>query len=206
MRSTSISVSRLEPVVCNTSPVRYFALVGQFDLLVKLLGGKVRVPRQVLDPDEDPDGIQSLASEIARSERYWARRSLDPEAMQNWDRLRRLRSRNDIDVVDLDDDELLAFAEMTGPSYAKSVGLAGVLGPGEAAVMADSENRGWTAAMDDALAREVLLRRSPGTGVVTTRELVRRAVAEDLVDRAEAQFLYDDMLARGYRGPPGLWG
>src|SRR5262245_23402270 len=158
-----------------------------------------------MDPDEDPDGIESLVSEIAQSERYWAKRSVDPEATQNWDRLRRLRSRNDIRVVDLEDDELGAFSEMIGPRYAKSIGLAGALGPGEAAVIAISENRGWTAAMDDALARKVLLQRSPGTGVFTTRELLRRAVAQELLDTAEAQLIYDDMLAKRYRGPPSLW-
>ena len=66
-------MSQHEPLVCNTTPVRYFALVGQFELLVRILDGEVRVPRQVLDPDEDPDGIESLVSEIAQSERYWAK-------------------------------------------------------------------------------------------------------------------------------------
>jgi predicted nucleic acid-binding protein len=198
-------VSQHEPLVCNTTPVRYFALVGQFELLVRILGGEVRVPRQVMDPDEDPDGIESLVSEIAQSERYWAKRSVDPEAMQNWDRLRKLRSRDDIQVIDLDDDELGAFSEMVSPSYTKSIGLAGALGSGEAAVIAIAESRNWTAAMDDALARDVLLRRSPGTRVITTRELLRQAVAQQLVDSAEAQLIYDDMLAKGYRGPPGLW-
>jgi predicted nucleic acid-binding protein len=198
-------VSQHEPLICNTTPVRYFALVGQFDLLVRILDGEVRVPRQVMDPDEDPDGIEGLVSEIAQSERYWAKRSVDAEAMQNWDRLRKLRSRHDIRVVDLEDDELVAFSEMVSPSYTKSIGLAGPLGSGEAAVIAIAESRSWTAAMDDALARDVLLRRSPETRVITTRELLRRAVAQQLVDSAEAQLIYDDMLAKGYRGPPGLW-
>jgi predicted nucleic acid-binding protein len=198
-------VSQREPLICNTTPVRYFALVGQFDVLVQALGGEVHVPRQVMDPGEDPDGIESLVSEIARSERYWAKRSVDPEAMQNWDRLRRLRSRDDICVVDLEDDELGAFSEMISPWYAKSIGLAGPVGAGEAAVIAISEKRGWTAAMDDALAREVLRRRSPGTAVVTTRELLRQAVAQGVLDSAGAQLVYADMLDKKYRGPPSLW-
>jgi predicted nucleic acid-binding protein len=203
-------VSRPETLICNTTPVRYFALVGQFDLLVDLLGGEVYVPRQVMDPDEDPDGIESLVSEIAQSERYWAKRSVDPrsggpDATQNWDRLRKLRSRSDIRVIDLDDHELGAFAELAGPSYARSVGLAGPLGAGEAAVIAIAERRDWTAAMDDGLAREVLLRRTPGTRVVTTRDLVHRAVAQELLNSAEAQLVYLDMVEKGYRGPQGLW-
>jgi predicted nucleic acid-binding protein len=198
-------VSQHEPLVCDTTPIRYFVLVGQFDILVRVLGGNVCVPRQVMDPDEDPDGIESLVSEIARSERYWAKRSVDPEATQNWDRLRKLRARDDIRVVDLEDDELGAFSEMVSPGYAKSIGLAGPLGPGEAAVIAIAESRAWTAAMDDALAREVLLRRSPGTGIVTTRDLLRRAVAQGALESPGAQLVYDDMLAKGYRGPPNLW-
>jgi predicted nucleic acid-binding protein len=198
-------VSQHELVICNTSPIRYFSLVGQFDLLVRLIGGDVRVPRQVLDPEEDPDGIESLISEVARSERYWAKRSTDPESMENWSRLRALRSRTDISVVDLEGDELPVFAELVGPSYPKTVGLVGALGPGEAAVIAISENRGWTAALDDALARDVLVLRSPGAGVTTTRGLLRKGVAQQLVDSAEAQLIYDDMLAKGYRGPAGLW-
>lgn len=198
-------MSQHEPVVCNTSPVRYFALVGQFDLLVEALGGEVCVPRLVLDPQEDPDGIENLVSEIARSERYWAKRSVDPEKMENWSRLRALRSRNDIRIVDLEDAELAAFAELVGSSYPRTIGLVGALGPGEAAAIAISESRGWMAALDDALAREVLGRRSPGTAVVTTWDLLRRAVAQQLVDSAEAQLIYDDMLAKGYRGPPRLW-
>jgi predicted nucleic acid-binding protein len=198
-------VSQYEPLVCNTTPVRYFALVGQFDILVQVLGGEVWVPRQVMDPDEDPDGIESLVSEIAQSERYWAKRSVDPEATQNWDRLRRLRARGDIRVVDLEDDELEAFSEMISPGYPQSMGLAGPLGRGEAAVIAIAESRTWTAAMDDALAREVLFRRSPGTGAVTTRDLLRRAVAQGMLESAGAQLIYDDMLAKGYRGPPNLW-
>lgn len=194
-----------EPLVCNTTPVRYFALAGQFDILVRVLSGEVCVPRQVMDPDEDPDGIESLISEIARSERYWAKRSVDPEAMQSWDRLRRLRARDDIRVVDLENDELGAFSEMISPGFAKSIGLAGPLGHGEAAVIAIAESRAWTAAMDDALAREVLLRRSPGTGVVTTRGLLRRAVARGVLESPGAQLIYDDMLAKRYRGPPSLW-
>jgi predicted nucleic acid-binding protein len=198
-------VSQHELVICNTSPVRYFALVGQFDLLVRLLDGQARVPRQVLDPEEDPDGIESLISEVARSERYWAKRSTDPESMENWSRLRALRSRTDITVVDLEGEELPVFAELVGPSYPRTVGLVGALGPGEAAVIAVSENRGWTAALDDALARDVIAHRSPGVSVTTTRGLLRRGVAQQLLDSAEAQLIYDDMLGTGYRGPSGLW-
>ena len=198
-------MSQPEPIVCDTTPVRYFALVGQFDILLRVLGGEVCVPRQVMDPDEDPDGIESLVSEIARSERYWAKRSMDPEGMQNWDRLRKLRARDDTRVVDLEGEELGAFSELISPRYTKIVGLAGPLGQGEAAVIAVAESRGWTAAMDDAVAREVLFRRSPGTSVVTTRELLRRAVAQSVLESPGAQLIYDDMLAKGYRGPPSLW-
>lgn len=195
----------VEIAVCDTTPVRYFAITGQFDLLARVLGGTVQVPRQVLDPAENADGVEALLSELGRSERYWAKRSRDPDAMDCYSRLRALRARSDIRVVDLDPEEELAFAEMIGPSFLRSFGRLGRLGAGEAAVIALVEARGWAAIMDDGAARDVLQHRSPGAIVSTTRDVLRRAVGEELVDSAEATLIYADMLAKGYRGPEDLW-
>src|SRR5712692_5661790 len=104
----STSGPQREQAVCNTTPLRYFALVGQLDLLADVLGGRIRVPRQVLDPDEDPDGVSSLLSEVGKSERYWASRSNAADALERWSRLRALRQRSDLEVVDLDEEELTA--------------------------------------------------------------------------------------------------
>jgi hypothetical protein len=195
-----------DPLVCNTTPVRYYALVGQFDLLAETVGGTVLVPRQVLDPDEDLHGVPSLLSELGRSEIYWSARSQgDADATENWSRLMGLRSRTDLEVIDLAGEESLAYAELVSPDFARAIGLAGTLGPGEAAVIAIAGARGWDAALDDAPARQALAQRCPGTAVFTTRELLRRAVPDQLTS-GEAQLIYDDMRAKGYRGPPSLWG
>lgn len=196
--------SPAEAEICDTTPVRYFALAGQFDLLARILGGMVKVPRQVLNPDEDPNGIAALLSEIGRSERYWLKRSRDPQSMDYYSRLRAIRDRSAIEVIDLTPDEELAFAQMTLPSYLKPFGKIGPLGSGEAAVIAIAEARAWSAVMDEATGREVLGHRSPGTPVHTTRDLLRRAVSVALVGSVEADLIYRDMRGAGYRGPQDL--
>lgn len=65
--------------ICDTTVIRYFAIVGMFDDLVRILGGRVSVPRHVLDLDEDPNGPVSRLSEIGRTERHFPKRSREPE-------------------------------------------------------------------------------------------------------------------------------
>jgi predicted nucleic acid-binding protein len=199
--------TRHREVVCNTTPIRIFAVVGQFDLLVDAVDGSVRMPREVLDPEEDPDLPEALLSEVGRAERHFAKRSRDPEALERRQRLAALRRRADIQVVDLSDAELDRKAQLTSRSTARTHGLAAPLGAGEAAVMALAEGRGWAAVIDDAAARRVLAEIAPGVAVMTSRELLVRAVTEsDLLDSAEAMLIYADLLAAGYRGPAGLFG
>ena len=194
-----------EELVCDTTPVRHFALAGHFNLLVRLVGGVVRVPRPVFDPDEDPDGIESLLSEIGQSERYWVRRSKDPDKTEKWSRLRGLRQRQDIEVIDLEDDELTTYAELQTPGYARTLNFAAPLGPGEAAVIAIAENRGWDAVIDDAEGRSAFADRVPGGRVFTSRELIRAGVADELLTSSEAAEAYMDLLDGRYRGPETLW-
>ena len=200
------SSARPEPVVTNTTPLRYFALVDQIDILASTVGGRILVARQVFDPDEPVDALGRLLSEIGRSEAHWAARSAgNPEATENWSRLMALRKRDDIEIVDLTDEELEVYAELISPEFARSMGLAGTLGPGEGAVMAIAEARDWEAALDEAAARRVLEHRSPATSIVTTMELLRRAVGAGLLTSPQAQNVYRDMLTKGYRGPDSLW-
>lgn len=190
-------------VVCNTTPIRHYAVVGQFGLLVEMLGGKVCVPREVLDLDENLDGAAPLLSEIGQTERYFAKRSGQIEA---WSRIHALRQRTDIEVIDLDHEELVLFAEVRSSRLMKQLGLAGVLGPGEAAVMAIAINRGWAALLDDAAARSALSHKSPETEIWTSREVLRSAVAQDHLTSDAAESIYLEMRSHGYRGPDSLWG
>lgn len=199
------SLTTFEPppdAVCNTTPLRYFAVVGHFDLLVEALGGLLRVPRQVLDPEDDPEGIASLLSEIGQTERYLGTRS---DEIERWSRVRALRQRTDIEVLDLDQDELSLFAEFRSSSFRKQLGLAAVLGPGEAAAMAIAITRGLSAILDDAAARKALMHKSPATDVWTSREVLRSAAGRGLITSDAAATIYLDMRDAGYRGPDSLW-
>jgi predicted nucleic acid-binding protein len=186
--------------------VRYFTIVGQFDVLVGALGPPVRVPRQVFDPDDEVDTLGALVSEIGSSERHFRSRSRrDPESTEKWSRLLVLRQRTDIEVLDLTDEEDEAYTELRSAVFTRAHGLAAPLGKGEAAVIAIAEHRGFRAVMDDGPARRVLNERSPGHEIMTTRDVLRVAASEQVIDSAEAQLVYDDMLAEGYRGPDQLW-
>jgi predicted nucleic acid-binding protein len=202
------SASPPEPTVCDTTALRHFAIVSQFDLLVRALGGTVFAPRQVFDDQDDVDTPGVLVSELGASERYYRRRSArEPEASDKWSRLRSLRQRNDIEILDLahDDDEEATYAELTSLDLARRYGLAAPLGPGEAAVIAIATHRGMRAALDEYAGRHILADRSPGHVAVTTRDLVRAAVHDGFIESPEAQIIYADMLAEGYRGPQSLW-
>jgi predicted nucleic acid-binding protein len=197
----------LEPPIFDTTPVRHFALIGQFDLLVELVVGVVRVPRTVLDPEEDPDGIETLLSEIGQSARYWARRSNAEDAMEKWGRLNALRGTDDLEVVDLEgEQELQLFAELQTAAYARSLGLAAPLGAGEAAVISLANHRGLPAVIDDAGGRAAFADRIPGGSVLTSRDVLRAAAARGDLTSAEAELVYIDLLSGRYYGPEDLWG
>ena len=197
--------SREIVVICNTTPTRYFALASQLDLLSQICGGAIRVPRLVFDPEDDADDPPEFLSEIGASERYWAKRASTAEAAENWLRLGLLRTRGDLEVIDMSIEELERYAELASQATQSRFRLAAELGRGEAAVMAIAESRDWTAVMDDRDAITVLNQISPGTRTITTRDLLRSAVYDETLDTREADEVYRLMLERGYWGPPGLW-
>lgn len=192
-------------LVCNTTPVRTFTIVGQLDVLVDVLDGTVRAPRHVLDPDDDFATPPDLLSEIGQTERFFATRSRDPEAGEIRARFAELRTRPDVEVVDLTDHEAEIYMELRSLDYSRSHGLAGELGRGESATMAIAEARAWGVVMDDAVARQALAERSPEAAILTSRQLLRQAATRGIVDSGCAQRIYDGMLASGYRGPGRLF-
>jgi hypothetical protein len=206
-RRRSLSTYKLrETFVCNTTPIRHFALSGHFGLLVSLLDGIVRTPREVFDPDEDPQGPDPLVSEIGESERYWGYRASSADRTEKWSRLNAIRHRDDVKVIDLDDDELPTFAELQTTEYARTLGFALPLGRGEAAVVAIAESRGFAAVIDDAGGRAAFYDKVPEGTVLTSRELLRAGVGEEMLTSPEADLVYADLLEGGYRGPDSLWG
>jgi len=206
-RRRSLSTYELhDSFVCNTTPLRHFALSGHFELLVRLLGGAVCTPRVVFDPEEDPQGPDRLLSELGESERYWAFRATSSDRTEKWSRLNAIRRRHDIEVLDLADDELPTFAELQTRSYARTLGFALPLGPGEAAIVAVAETRDLAAVMDDAAGRAAFDDKVPAGTVLTSRELLRAGVGAGLLTSPEADLVYADLLEGRYRGPDSLWG
>lgn len=54
-------------LLCDTTPIRYFTIVGKIDLLALTAGGALFLPREVLDPEEQ-EGV-SGSSQRDREER-----------------------------------------------------------------------------------------------------------------------------------------
>ena len=152
--SLSTSEPRREPTVCNTTtPVRYFALVGQFDLLVEIFGGRVNVPRESWIRTRSLDGIAPLLSEIGQTERPTPP---DQPTSKAGAEFGRCGQRKDIDVVDLTAEDLVLFAESKEPSLYEWHGARQRSRTREAAVIAIAISRGWAAVLDDAAARATL--------------------------------------------------
>jgi predicted nucleic acid-binding protein len=198
-------LSQHEEFVCNTTPVRHFAVVAAFDVLVDTLGGVVRLPREVFDPEELDDQIPALRSEIVRAERHFLTRSREEDALETYSRLRNLHARQDIEVLDLDVEELGVKAELQRAEMSRALGLVAPLGEGEAAAIAIAECRNMVAVIDDAGARRALLHRVPGATVITSRDVLRRSLAGGKLTTSEAEAIYVRMVRHGYRGPAALF-
>lgn len=203
---TSTPSSPQPEYVVDTTALRHFTLIGQAQLLIGVLGGTLRVPREVFDPDEALDSPEALLSEIGRTIRYVSGpRYTDPDRNDHMTRLTALRTERAINILDLTDDELTVAAQLSSRATQRQLGLAGHLGAGEAAVMAIAMSRGWCAVIDDGAARHALQHLSPRTQIATGQILLRKAVVDELVDSAEALIIYSDLLNGGFRGPDDLW-
>lgn len=205
MTQTLNTSAHLPETVCDTTSIRYFTICGRFDLLPKVFGGKVFVPRQVFDPTEDAGGVWGLQSEIVKTEAHFSRNLTTPENMTYWSRFHALHPRKDIVVLDMNEDELALYAEFTSDPFRRQANLVRGLGPGESAVMAIAEKRDWNAAIDDGVAREVFSRRAPALTVFSTRDLVRACAWHDLISTDDAINLYKCMKDLNYRGPDSLY-
>jgi predicted nucleic acid-binding protein len=201
----SSTPERGETLVSDTTAVRYFTLIDRIEILGQLMGGRIRVPREVFDPFENSRVLpEDLLSEIGQTELYWARKR-SPDAGTHWSRFKALRHRTDIEVVDLVLGEAAIVAEVTARRFLRRFGKAGRLGKGEAAAIALAERRGWTPIIDDRVARAVLKVRSSGTRCYTTDDMLRRAALAGIMSSQHAENLYQEMRRLNYRGPSRLW-
>jgi len=196
-------------LVADSTALRHFALTGHAAVLVALMGGVIRVPREVFDPDEAADAI--VRSEIGNALRHveGIRYEHDDKA-EHVERLRALKSNAAIEIVDLNDDELVEAARLSGRDFARQRSI-GRLGKGEAAVMSLAVSRRWSPVIDDGVARRVFETLEPNIEVFTCQTLLRMGTGvvmlpsgEELTS-PEAEIIYRDLLAGGFRGPESLW-
>jgi hypothetical protein len=199
----STSQRPVEKWISDATAVRYFALTNRFDIFIATAASGLAVPRQVLDPSEDPEGAEEFLSELGRSARYWRKRPMhrDNSAMRRYSLRASLRSRVDLEIADLSPREQLLYSTLMSRRFARETGLRGTLARGEAAVIAIAECRGYTPIIDENDGRRALARRVPGGAVLTTLDVLKVAVASEILTEGDAKQLYASMREEGYWGP-----
>jgi len=194
--------------VADTGVLRYFLFVDRFELLLRLLGEPIAVPRIVFDPDEGAVP-EAAMSEITRSIAYQRRKSLDQSrlgnerqlAERNAERLsliHELVERRAIEVVDLTDSERTIVGHLTNPERVQEYHLIFALDPGEAACVAIGVERGWTIATDDGDAIKALHELRPRHPYQRIRKLLRTAADETLIGRDLANAIHAEMRELGF--------
>lgn len=188
--------------------VNYFTLVGEFDLLRRLLGGTVFVPRHVFDPDEDENVGDEIASELRRGLRLYRRWAGEEPGSQRYQRaMRGLASLERILVhardgrlvaVDLAPAEFALYSQLRDDLIAARFGLSSGLGRGEAAALAIALTRDVAIATDDEAAISVGGGMSATLKVHRIRGLLVDAIDRGLISRSEGQQIHTTMKWAGF--------
>lgn len=206
--SASESPQPNRPVVFDTVVINYFLATGEIELLTRLCGEPLLLPRSVFDPDEGDEVREEVMSELRRGLHLHRRRCEDEGApveqrsrselaLPEFERLPELASSGVLQVVDLTDEELTLYARLRDAAAVKSFGMFVGLGPGEAAVLAICATREWRPATDDNDAvrvAEKLLIAKP----LRIRALLRSAVDGGLISMARARTIHESMRALGF--------
>lgn len=194
--------------VVDTVVLRYFLLVDQSGLLLRLLGAPFGVPRIVFDPDEG--NVPEMArSEITRSVAYQQRvandRSRDEEGRRtaaiNAERLARiagLHAAGQVLTLDLSEAELQILGQLTSPGGCKAFGLVFPLHPGEAACIGIAVTRDLVLATDDGDALRALTAMARGHPYERIRRLLIRAGNDGLVSASRANEVHAEMRRLGF--------
>jgi predicted nucleic acid-binding protein len=196
-------------VVFDTVVINYFLAAGEIELLARLFGGSLTVPRVVFDPDEDDAGREEAMSELRRGLHLHRRRCGDegcpPElrarseqALPAFEQLPELVERATLRVVDLADEELLVYAQLRDATHVRRYGLLVGLGPGEAAVLALCVGRGWLPATDDNDAVRVAKQLLPRVAPLRIRGLLRLGVGRGVITLEEARAAHETMRNLGF--------
>ncbi len=200
--------------IVDTVVLLYFLLVGQERLLGELLGKPLRVPLAVYDPDDRtlPTGRSAKSeflSEMRQSVRHYESAAASAEESEAIDH--EIESFTRIKRVDdlYDEGSLvpavmtpseLSFAARLQSTETADYGLRVPLGPGEAACVAISFQRGWTIATDDSDALKVLdqLHGDRPYPKERVRKLLIRAADEGRITPIEANRLPGEMRSLGF--------
>lgn len=208
--STPRAASSASPdAVVDTVVLRYFLLVNQVELLLKLVGSPLGVPRIVYDPEEADQTPDDARSEITRSISYQQKASRDrardddarQEAARNAVRLQAVAALHDRDVlaiVELDEQELDLVGRLTSPTSCKEFGLRFPLGPGEAACLVIAVRRDLVLVTDDTDALRALEHHRRGHPYERIRRLLIRAWESDLCTRKQANEIHREMRHLGF--------
>lgn len=195
--------------VVDTVVLRYFLLVDEIGLLLKLVGSPLAVPRIVYDPEEADQTPDDSRSEITRSISYQQKASRDrardgntrQEAARNAVRLQAvaaLHESGSITFVDLDEQELDLVGRLTSPTSCKEFGLRFALGPGEAACLAIAVQRDLVLVTDDTDALRALQHHSREHPYERIRRLLIRAAQSNLCTRKRANEIHREMRHLGF--------
>lgn len=208
--STPRAASSASPdAVVDTVVLRYFLLVDEVELLLKLVGSPLGVPRIVYDPEEADQTPDDARSEITRSISYQQKASRDrargdnacQEAARNTIRLQAvvaLRDNGVLTIVDLDEQELDLVGRLTSPTSCKEFGLRFPLGPGEAACLAIAVQRNLILVTDDTDALRALEHHSRGHPYERIRRLLIRAGESELCTPDRANEIHREMRHLGF--------
>lgn len=196
-------------VVSDTVVVNYFLAVGNFELLRQLLGGIVRVPSAVFDPEEPDTVADEAVSELRAGMRLHARRAFDDRipavlrarsirALPHFHTLPSLAADGHVVALELTPEELGQFARLRSSDYVREFSLVAGLGRGEAAALAIALGRGWGLATDDEDAIKVARALDPNVSIHRIRALLLEAVEAAMISRQEAQELHSAMIEAGF--------
>ena len=173
--------------IIDTVVLLYFLLVGEEDLLCTLLGTPLQVPLAVYDPEDRdlPPAAHrraELLSEMRQAVGHYessARLTGDDDSLSRVRRIDSLYDEGRLASVQMTPDERLLAAKLESAD-ALQYGVQVPLGPGEAACVAISFERGWTIATDDSDALKVLkkLHRGQDFRYERIRKLLIRAAEE----------------------------
>ena len=197
--------------IIDTVVLLYFLLVGEEELLRTLLGTPLQVPLAVYDPEDRnlPPAAHrraELLSEMRQVVGHYessARLTGDADSLSRVRRIDSLYDERGLVPVPMTPDERLLAAKLES-AEALQYGVRVPLGPGEAACVAISFERGWTIATDDSDALKVLkkLHRGQDFHYERIRKLLIRAADEGHVTREEANHSTPLCAPRG-SGTPG---